>query len=523
MALRLNNFTLLFVFQFICSCFVAGQVYERPPAFAKKVYDDLYRSMDNNKTVQPKLVIENNLKQVAAYNPKGSESGGPVIILGSDFIRLARNFGKDSMNALAHVLGHELAHVFLNQNDLISSIGSGYASKELNDQLKKQKKTLQDSVFERQADEHAAFYCHVAGYKTTHIGESVLDSIYRRFNLTNKMLSRYPPLEERKEIVRVSQKKMEALRMMFDDGVLALIAGNYDMSRALFNAIIKEGFNSREMYNNLGLSLLMSAIEELDTLDYPYVFPVQIEMKSSLDAVTERSLSLDTKDKLEEALKIFKLASGTSDDYHICYINSAIAELLLEDYSAMEVSLQKASKSLETSVLEAIVILRVIQLHRTDQEKKAIQELKKLADKSQLARINYIKITGEAKPSSVQDFKDPVKQIIEGTIPNHNFSTDQAKQGKVFISTLSSRNDFSLRVGVDEFYNSKRWGYLYGSPQPRMDLYSKKEISQVSEMDWKDLVAGADRYYTSSGIEYVKFKSFVFKRVNDEVFVFIIK
>jgi tetratricopeptide (TPR) repeat protein len=310
--------------------------------------------MDNNKNVPPKLVVENNSKQVAAYDPKNSKIGGPVIILGNEFITLARNFGKDSMNALAHVLGHELAHVFLNQQ-LVSQIGSGYASKDLNDKLKKLNNTLRDSLFERQADEHAAFYCHVAGYKTTHIGESVLDSIYKRFNLTNKMLSRYPPLEERKEIVRVSQMKMEALRMMFDDGVLALIAGNYNMSRSMFNAIIKEGYNSREMYNNLGLSLLMPAIEELDTLDYPYVFPVQIEMRSSLDEATERSLSLDSKDKLEEALKIFKLASGNSDDYHLCYINSAIAELLLEDYSAMEVSLEKASKSLETSVLSFIL------------------------------------------------------------------------------------------------------------------------------------------------------------------------
>jgi tetratricopeptide (TPR) repeat protein len=410
----------------------------------------------------------------------------------------------------------------LNQQ-LVSQIGSGYASKELNVQLKKYQITLRDSLFERQADEHAAFYCHVAGYKTTQIGESVLDSIYKRFNLTNKMLSRYPPLEERKEIVRVSQMKLEALRMMFDDGVLALIAGKYDMSRAIFNAIIKEGYNSREMYNNLGLSLLMPAIEELDTLDYPYVFPVQIEMRSSLDDATERSLSLDTKDKLEEALKIFKLAEGNSDDYHISFINSAIAELLLEDYSAMEISLQKASKSLETSILEAIYILRVIQLHRTDQQKKAVQELKKLADKSHLARINYFKITGETKPSSVQDFKHPVKEIIEGTLPNHNFSTEQAKQGKALISTLSSRNDFSLKVGVDDFYNSKKWAYLYGSTKPLMYIYSKKEIVEVSEMDWKDLVAGADRYYTTSGIEYVKFKSFVFKRVNGEVFVFIIK
>jgi len=501
-----------------------AQEYERPPAFALKVYNDLYRSMNDNKTLKPKLVVQKDSRQVAAYNPKGGENGEPVIILGTEFIQLVRSFGKDSMNALAHVLGHEMAHVFLNQNDLISSIGIGYASKELNDQLKKYKKTLQDSLFERQADEHSAFYCHVAGYRTVHLGEDVLDSIYRRFQLNDSLLSRYPALEERKEIVRNSQRKMGALKIMFDDGVIALIAGKYDMGRVFFRTIIKEGFNSREMYNNLGLTFLMKALDELDSLEFPFVFPAQIDVISKLEKDTERGVSSDTRGLLEEALDNFNRAAQNAEDYPIAWINKAIVEFLLEDYSSLEESLKLVDKSGDVGIRYSVQVLNAIYRYKVSKDKKSLKTLKKLSVESLLAKRNYYRIKGEIPKGSHETvFPSVIKNFIDGAIPNHNFSTQEAKQGRDLISSLLSKNDYSLRIGSDDKFDSRRWIYLHGKTQPRMDLYSGKSSFKITDKDWEMARNSAERVYSNSGVEYLKIKPFIFKKVKDDVYFYIVK
>ena len=92
-------------------------------------------------------------------------------------------------------------------NDFIKNVGSGYASKEFNSKLNKIQRTLKDSVFERQADEYSTLYAHIAGYKTSQLGEQLLDSIYINYNLKDSELFRYPSLVDRKKIVRLSSNK----------------------------------------------------------------------------------------------------------------------------------------------------------------------------------------------------------------------------------------------------------------------------------------------------------------------------
>jgi hypothetical protein len=498
-----------------------AQVYDRPPEFAQKVYNDLFNAMSDTKTDKPKLLLEKNSKEVAIYDPK--TQGYPAIILGDQFIDLVRDFGKDSSNALAHVLGHEMAHVFLHQND-ISLVGSGYASVEINKKLKKIKNILRDSIFERQADEYAAFYCHIAGYKTTHVGELVLDSIYTRFKLNNKMLSKYPALEERKEIVRSSQKQMSVLKQMFDDGLLALVDGNYEMARAFFRTINKERFKSKEIFNNLGITFLMDAIDDLDTLEFPYSFPVQIDMITKLDEGNLRSISSDTKEKLEEALLNFNNAAG-QNDYSLVWINKAVTEFLLSNYQDMEFSLQVAEKSSDQQLLEAARILRSIYMHKMGQVEDATIELKKLSSKSDLASRNLNKIAGKEWSNESNEILLPekLKEIFQKPYPTHNFNSEYAKQGKKIIEPLGSRNDYSLRIGSDNEYDSRRWVYMYGNPQPRMDVYVCKQSIGINDSDWLGLKSISDIQFSSAGIEYVKVKSFVIKKEGNSIYLYHLK
>ena len=270
---------LIFIF---CANIISGFAQSQEvPAFVTKVYNDISQTMGNGKVLIPKLVLSADPKEVASYFPNGIDGTGAEVAVGIKFIELVRGFGADSSNALAHVLGHELAHIILGQNKELIKLGSGYASTEFNKQLKKYKQNLRDSIWERQADEYAAFYAHMSGYNTIDISSNLLDSIYIQFELKESQMTRYPPLEERKLITTTSGKQMSILKKMFDAANIATITGNYNMAIAFYETIINENFPSKEIHNNLGLVYLLKAYKDIDTIDFPYKFPFELDLESN--------------------------------------------------------------------------------------------------------------------------------------------------------------------------------------------------------------------------------------------------
>ena len=487
---------------------IQSQTYERPPAFAKKVYDDLYRAMDDNHTLKPRLVLSLDPKEIATRIPS-NEQGESVVVIGQGLIDLIRNFGKDSMNALAHVLGHEMAHVFKHQNDL-KMVGSGYASVDLKKQLKNLNDSLSFLVMERQADEFASFYCHVAGYKTLHVGAAVLDSIYIRFKLKDSKLKKYPPLLERKEIVKNSHEKMKALKIMFDDGVLALVSGEYAAAQQFFRTILKYQYTSREIYNNLGVSYLMDAIDDLDSLEYPYLFPLQIDIHTKLDQITERSLNDDTRYKLEQALNCFEKATFNSKDYAIGYVNKGIVAFLLEDYEVMFTSLESAEKLYDPYVEYSVNILKAIHLDRTGKKKDALKMLSNISEKSDLARRNYEVLSGKMMPRGTNNSEVTSITGLATEWPVPVFGKEQMAEGRRLIEALgdSSQSGTNLMIWDTGTFEAKRWKIN----KAMVDIYQKKEVLNISAEDWNKLTKSSDKYYKFGNNEYVVFGDLVLKK-----------
>ena len=211
-----------------------------PAKFVIEVYDDIYHAMQTRQSPEkPTLLLADNPKEIALFTP-----GLNQIEIGQDFIDFARRFGKDSVNVIAQIISHELAHVLLEQSTIIKNIGSGYASKEFNKRLRKTHVSLRDHLFERQADEYSFFYSQIAGYQTADIAPQILDSIYKQWNFKDRDLKRYPPLAERKLIAKTASKKMIILKDFFDVAVLANISGKYNLAINLFKFILEEDFDS---------------------------------------------------------------------------------------------------------------------------------------------------------------------------------------------------------------------------------------------------------------------------------------
>ena len=97
---------------------------------------------------------------------------------------------------------------------------------------------------------------------------------------------------------------MKILKELFDVAILSNISGNYNLAIDLFKFILEEDFDSREIHNNLGTAYLLKAISSLDTLEYPYIFPVQIDLNTELGG--DRGIGQSAERDVKKALEQFK-------------------------------------------------------------------------------------------------------------------------------------------------------------------------------------------------------------------------
>ncbi len=153
--------------------------------YCRDVFNRLVNSVSTVYGTRPTLtIVESNTLVAETYNT------GEVKV-GSTLIELCRRFGKDSTNAIAHVLSHELAHYYQN-HAWISNFTSAYANVEWSRKLTESEQQLLP-VYETQADEMGFFYALNAGYQSWKVSGAVLDSIYTWYELP-KELPGYPPL-----------------------------------------------------------------------------------------------------------------------------------------------------------------------------------------------------------------------------------------------------------------------------------------------------------------------------------------
>jgi hypothetical protein len=400
---------------FFCANIIFGFAQSQEvPAFVTKVYNDLYKNLYSTKQLaKPVLQYFTEDKQLIIDYIAASGGQDGKIRVGSEFIKVLRSFGSDSSNALAFVLGHELAHVFLEQRN-IDRIGSAYADKELRKKLKEVKDSAYTCIFERQADEQAMFFAHIGGYKVTHLAEDVLTKIYTHFKLKPN-LKGYPSLEDRKEIAKISALKMSALLERFEIANLALVSGKYELASKIYNAIIMEGFKSAELYNNLGVSQMLIVIKS-DNIYQQYEWPIFIDSKTKLSSSVQRDLlGIGIKESLSEAIKNFELATKFPN-YILGNLNLSIAHLLFEisgedkENNHLEDCKYFLSKTKSMKLPQTLTMEGIIQHYEKDFE-NAKHTFISNAESYPLSKRNLDKLFYQIQP--VDDAQNPLNKILK--------------------------------------------------------------------------------------------------------------
>lgn len=448
-------------------CGIESSISQLPPSFVEQVYDKMFSTMSNGEVAKPRLVLTDNDKVVATYYPEQRE-----LRVSQRFVDLARRFGVDSSNVIAHVFGHELTHILIQRPASIKMVGTGYASKEVSQNMMKLNKVLLDSVYERQADEYACFFAHVAGYKTTHIAGAALDSIYVAFRLSDKDLSRYPPLNERKQIANYAAMQMKLMNDMFENAIISTLSGKYDMAIGLYETIIQNKYTGKEIYNNLGTAYLLKAISYLDSAEYPYTFPIEIDMSTNLDLT--RSGIVDVQRILQKAHDKFNKALIRAPDYLLALVNKAIVEFLLEEYDNFDVSLYKLEK--DEAYKNHVNLLKAISFYHKGETKDAKRLLKKTKNYD-LAEKNYNDLfelngKGDKEIKSQRSFLDD----LSTPRVQRKFFSDEAKRADTLRGSILGGDYFKRLVVNGEKFRSEWWVFYRVNTQ--LKYHELKDISK---------------------------------------------
>ena len=478
------------------------------PKYISEVYNKVFNSISNGDVTKPKLLLIDDLKsetkEVATYSPSNG-----TISIGQSFIELTRKFGIDSSNARAHVFCHELAHLFLNHG-YASVIGTGFASKEMNKEFKRTKLSLEDKLGELEADQWAFFYAYISGYKTNLVAPRLLDSIYKNYKLNDELLSRYPKLAERKKYAKDAYVKMKSMCEAFDFANLALIHGEYKLSIAIYETIRNEGFKSREIFSNLGLANLLSALKLKGYPEIDFVLPLQIDLDTRLNQDGTRGLGdeNDPDELINIAIENFNKAIKIDPGYFIGYFNLAITSWLKKDEINTTLNLVKAKNLMNSeqkqnvSLFEALMKLKSTDSQIIQQGHEEIETLSK--NGSALATLN-LNLINKVQIEGDQEKKYP--EFITKNLDFKNLPTDLQNAKNILDSTFS--RDLYKSFTCKEVINKvtyRKWKFIKGEESliAWQYVFNNKSLS-LSDTDKKKLIADAKTVFDFSTGLYLVF------------------
>lgn len=292
-----------------------------PQQTAEHVLDNLYTTAGNRLVKKPSLRLTAENRKVAAYVPSKN-----TIFLDEKVYQICRSFGRDSLAALAFVIGHELAHAFQSAN---------------RDGRQRTNFLAYDRAFpaatriEKTADIHGIFNASLAGYAAVPtIAPQLIEQIYIRYELVGKKLTAYPSLAERKTAADEVAAIAQGLLDVFDASNYALALGQHGIAAVGYEHILQY-YRGREVFNNLGLCYARAAQDFWNPRTDNYLLPLEADWSSSLSrAATARGQEPASdpmrQQRLTRAAECFREVLANDPDYSTAKINLVCVEILAE-------------------------------------------------------------------------------------------------------------------------------------------------------------------------------------------------
>ena len=398
---------------------------------AEEVFEKLVEAKGVRNMPKPIFELQNSEQRPAWIDPKERR-----IVLEEKAFDICMKLGKDSLNALAALISHELIHYyekhdwkehFLHANNNLASA----------DKLAENNSGLS---LELQADHLGGLLAHMAGYNTLGVMPDLLGEIYKSYNLLNVIDPNYPSIEERRTIARNSDKLLTKHSRLFDMALYFTAAGEYDQATSYLEFLLNDTkFQSREIYNNLAVLSMLEAIQLMPASQLIFHYPIELEFDSRLSSRAVRDPQAD--DLLRESIEYLETAKLLDETHAKSILNMAIAYALLGESEDATYFANKANKLFENQEqkkgMEDVQILKGI-LAADDGK---ISEAKQLFNipGNELARLNLCKLESNNDCSAA----DKQKRLYKKNVDNVNLD-------KLYARIMRDQEQALLNIDIND-------------------------------------------------------------------------
>lgn len=339
-----------------------------------EVFNNLVQAYANGKGAPDIKIVPLKEKQVIAEYSTTSQ-GLPLIKIDQKLINICFSMGKDSLNALAFILSHELSHYYKDDNWCMDYAGLKFKT---NPALARDIKASEkyNKGKEIIADKEGMIYASIAGYSSFTVFNRLIDSVYIKYKLQHN-LSGYPTKDERKLISRDASIDAEKWLSTFNSSLKFINEGKYESAIDSLT-YLSQKFPSREVYNNLGIAKTRKALllkpKSYEEVNFPekFLYPLEIENKTRLSREDTRGVNENVNEEMAYLLtgaeKAFQEAIRIDPEFTKGFINLACVYDLLDKPASAIGEIFKLSKE-QQSRPEAKKILAIAYYHNNEKEK----------------------------------------------------------------------------------------------------------------------------------------------------------
>lgn len=407
---------------------------------AKKVYYDLVDAVfDHRGTDIPGFEIIQKENHIARYFPRSNR-----IVLEEKAYDLCQKMGKDSLNALSFILGHELTHFIRNHPSGNFSCIHIDKNEEFRSRLK----------HEQEADLFGLFTAYLAEYNGIEVAPKILDLLYTSYNLPEN-LPNYDPLKTRQQANKSAIKEIEKLIYTFETANYLTAIGEYPKAAACYESILRN-YKNFEIYNNIGVLIALDAIDLSFNSNIPFVYPLELDLNSRLYKGREpygAGFDLERRAMLEKAKGYIKEALKYNQQAASAYINLACINNLLGDYTTVAENLKKAEASNPSAEqrghIEIVKGILAADLGKKSQAENLFNRVIQQNDSynGEIAKYNLQALNGQIISS-----RQYVQQVSEkmGSRAFEDFDRYQEKKKLVSDYTLRYGNENGIKYTLLE-------------------------------------------------------------------------
>lgn len=380
----------------------SGEKYQR----AKSIYDRLVQAKGDFRYPIPDFMMSRNERMVAWMNYDALLVG-----LEEKAYDVCLQFGDQADAAIATLLGHELTHYY-EKHAWRRGFAANFQDLEIGVKLDK----IRDNVLnETQADYLGGFLAYSAGFSVFDKTPDFMAAVYKAYGLPDE-LANYPSLSDRKTLAQRSGERMKELITIQNMANWMNAVASFDEAKLYYYYILRE-YQSRELYNNLGVLLVREALQQFTSEEVKFLFPLELDLAA--DRGGSRDLLSDRKALLQEAVLNFDYAISLDPDYAPAYLNKACAYTLLGDvarakfYAETEAYHRAIAADQPKVVGDTEILLGIIAYRQKHENLTRDYFNKAIAKNNSLAAVNLKILTGElpAPPSHESFFGESIDGI----------------------------------------------------------------------------------------------------------------